>query len=359
MKRKCYLCESDEARICFPSDKRQLRRWVFLLKCQVTLPNQAYSFCISKKLCRRSYLFNASSPPFQAPPRVGNSGPRLCLKHFHKEDIVDTRTGVKLKKNACPQSTTSIPGASLVTNDMILVSSDGFHIPTNISVIISVSPILKNILSDFHYQTYEESTKIILPEYDAETINTFLELINIGDVCVERSNMKAVRSLLSSLCINQDINFTINPIDDVSEYISRYSHSPNASGSDSDQEAEVSSGEEKESLEHSVSEKKNVECPFQDCQATFRTTLFFWKHVTNKHFYSELKKTIPKRENGATKCPVSDCKFESTSHYQQRNILNHFAITHNVVKNKFSLMFPDHCFSNNPEHSYAKMPTNT
>ena len=202
MKRKCYLCESDEARICFPSDKRQLRRWVFLLKCQVTLPNQAYSLCISKKLCRRSYLFNASSSPFQAPPRVGNSGPRLCLKHFHKEDIVDTRTGVKLKKNACPQSTTSIPGASLVTNDMILVSSDGFHIPTNISVIISVSPILKNILSDFHYQTYEESTKIILPEYDAETINTFLELINIGDVCVERSNMKAVRSLLSSLCIN-------------------------------------------------------------------------------------------------------------------------------------------------------------
>ena len=157
MKRKCYLCESDEARICFPSDKRQLRRWVFLLKCQVTLPNQAYSFCISKKLCRRSYLFNASSSPFQAPPRVGNSGPRLCLKHFHKEDIVDT--GVKLKKNACPQSTTSIPGASSVTNDMILVSSDGFHIPTNISVIISVSPILKNILSDFHYQTYEESMK--------------------------------------------------------------------------------------------------------------------------------------------------------------------------------------------------------
>ena len=108
---------------------------VGLLKCQVTLPNQAYSFCISKKLCRRSYLFNASSSPFQAPPRVGNSGPRLCLKHFHKEDIVDT--GVKLKKNACPQSTTSIPGASSVTNDMILVSSDGFHIPTNISVIIS------------------------------------------------------------------------------------------------------------------------------------------------------------------------------------------------------------------------------
>ena len=97
-----------------------------------------------------------------------------------------------------------------LTNDMILVSSDGFHIPTNISVIISFSPILKNILSDFHYQTYEESTKIILPEYDAETINTFLELINFGDVCVERSNMKAVRSLLSSLCINQDLNLKLH-----------------------------------------------------------------------------------------------------------------------------------------------------
>ena len=110
--------------------------------------------------------------------------------------------------------------------------------------------------------------------------------------------MKAVRSLLSSLCINQDLNFTINPIDDVdvSEYISRYSHSPYASGSDSDQEAEVSTGEEKESLDHSDSEKKNVECPcpFQDFQATFRTTLFFWKHVTNKNFYSELQKNYPK-----------------------------------------------------------------
>ena len=65
--------------------------------------------------------------------------------------------------------------------NMILVSSDGIKIPTNTSLIISVSPCLKKILSDYQYQTYEGSTEIFLPEYDAETVNTFLELTNIGD----------------------------------------------------------------------------------------------------------------------------------------------------------------------------------
>ena len=195
-----------------------------------------------------------------------------------------------------------------------------------------------------------------MPEYDAETVNTFLELINIGDVCVERSNMKAVKSLLSSLCIDPG-SFTIDPIDDVSEYISRYTPNDPASETESDQA--VSSEEEKESVQKVFnSEKKSVECPFQNCQVSFRTTRFFWKHVTNKHFYSELVKMIPKRENGVTKCPKSDCKFESTSK-NHRNILYHFAITHDVVKLKFSQMFPIHSFSNNLEHSYAMKPSNT
>ena len=238
--------------------------------------------------------------------------------------------------------------------NMILVSSDGIKIPTNTSLIISVSPCLKKILSDYQYQTYEGSTEIFLPEYDAETVNTFLELINIGDVCVERSNMKAVKSLLSSLCIDLG-SFTINPIDDVSEYISRYTL--NVSGSETESDKEVSSEEEKESVQKVYnSEKKSVECPFQNCQVSFRTTRFFWKHVTNKHFYSELVKMIPKRENGVTKCP--NCKFESTSK-NHRNILYHFSITHDVVKNKFSLMFPNHSFANNLEHSYAMKPSNT
>ena len=169
--------------------------------------------------------------------------------------------------------------------------------------------------------------------------------------------MKAVKSLLSSLCTNQDINFTINPIDDVSEYISRYT--PNDPGSETESDQEVPSEEEKESAQKVFnSEKKSVECPFQNCQVSFRTTRFFWKHVTNKHFYSELVKMIPKRENGVTKCPKSDCKFESTSK-NHRNILYHFSITHDVVKNKFSQMFPIHSFSNNLEHSYAMKPSIT
>ena len=264
-----------------------------------------------------------------------------------------TKSGIRLKKNACPQSTTSNSGESAVTDDLFIVSSEGIYIPTNTFLMGSVSPILKKILCDYQYQTYEEKTKLYLPDFDSETLNTFLELINIGDVCLEGRNMNAIKSLLVSLCINQDL-FTIDPIDDVSEYISRYT--PNVSGSDSDQEA--SSEEENEDNEsNDYSEKKNVECPFQNCKATLKTSRFFWKHVTNKHFSSDLKKIIPKRQNGVRKCPIEDCKFESIS-YNQRNILNHISIIHDVVKSKFSRMFPDHRFANNREHSYAKKASN-
>ena len=62
--------------------------------------------------------------------------------------------------------------------------------------------------------------------------------------------------------------------------------------------------------------------------------------------HDELMEQIPKRrEDGVTKCPYQDCKFESRSP-DQRCMLDHYSIIHKIVNKKFDSMFPNHCYAN-------------
>ena len=155
----------------------------------------------------------------QAPVRVGHFGPRLCIKHFREDDIIKTKIGgVRLKPNACPLSSSSNP--SVVTNDMILVSGQGIHIPTNTSLMAAISPLMKDILN-YNHEHYEEKTKMLLQDYSTETIEAFLELVHLENVCLSGPQIEDTRNLISDLGIEQDF-FSVSPIEDTSEFLSRY-----------------------------------------------------------------------------------------------------------------------------------------
>ena len=155
----------------------------------------------------------------QAPGKVGHFGPRLCLKHFREDDIIKTKIGgVRLKQNACPLSPSSNP--SVVTNDMIIVSGQGSHIPTNTSLMAAISPVMKDILN-YNHEHYEENTKMLLQDYSTETIEAFLELVHLENVCLTGPEIEDLRNLISDLGIDQDY-FSVSRIEDTSEYLSRY-----------------------------------------------------------------------------------------------------------------------------------------
>ena len=165
-------------------------------------------------------IFLTSLKSLQAPRKVGHYGPRLCLEHFRQDDIIETKTGgVRLKLNACPLSKSS--ASRLVTNDMMLVTSESIHLPTNTSLMAAVSPVLRNILR-YNHQHYEEETKLLIQDYSTETVEAFLELLNNGDVCLTGGEIDDLRSFISALGINMDY-FTVSPTEVMSEYLTRYS----------------------------------------------------------------------------------------------------------------------------------------
>ena len=274
----------------------------------------------------------------QAPGKVGHFGPRLCLKHFSEDDVIRTKIGgVRLKPNACPLSTSSNP--NVVTNDMILVSGQGIHIPTNTSLMAAISPIMKDILY-YNHEHYEENTKMLLQDYSTETIEAFLELVHLENVCLTGPQLDDIRNLISDLGIDQDF-FSVSPIEDTSEYLSRYlSNGESSAVTFPDQEDSSLSKEVERSLM-----KEKVKCPFDSCGLEYTTRRLFFKHLVNTHMHDELMKQIPQRgEDGVTKCPFQDCNFESKSP-DQRCMLDHYSIIHKIVDEKFVTMFPNHCYS--------------
>ena len=58
----------------------------------------------------------------------------------------------------------------------------------------ATSPLLKDVLRS--HENYEENTKILLPDYSHETIETYLELIHLGDVCTSGKQLEELRLLL-------------------------------------------------------------------------------------------------------------------------------------------------------------------
>ena len=135
--------------------------------------------------------------------------------------------GVRLKHNACPMSKSS--GSRVVTDDMNLVTSDGIMIPTNTSLMAATSPVLKAALR--YHDHFEDKIQLLIPDYSTETIETFLEILHLGDVCISDKQVQDIKCFLSDLGIDHD-TFTMTRIDDkcLDEYLSRYSSLEIAAG---------------------------------------------------------------------------------------------------------------------------------
>ena len=73
----------------------------------------------------------------------------------------------------------------------------------------ATSPLLKDVLRS--HDQFEENTKILLPDYDHETLETYLELIYFEDVCTSGKQLEELRSLLNDLGIDQE-SFSFNSI---------------------------------------------------------------------------------------------------------------------------------------------------
>ena len=112
---------------------------------------------------------------------------------------------------------------------MNLVTSDGIMIPTNTSLMAATSPVLKAALR--YHDHFEDKIQLLIPDYSTETIETFLEILHLGDVCISDKQVQDIKCFLSDLGINHD-TFTMTHIDDkcLDEYLSCYSSLEIAAG---------------------------------------------------------------------------------------------------------------------------------
>ena len=74
---------------------------------------------------------------------------------------------------------------------------------------------------NYNHEHYEEKTKMLLQDYSTETIEAFLELVHLENVCLSGPQIEDTRNLISDLGIEQDF-FSVSPIEDTSEFLSRY-----------------------------------------------------------------------------------------------------------------------------------------
>ena len=199
---------------------------------------------------------------------------------------------------------------------MIQVSAEGIHIPTNTSPMADISPVLR-ILLRYNHDHCEEDMKLLIQDYSNETVEAFLKLLHLGDVCLTGRQIEDLRGLISAFGIDLD-DFTVSPTEVTSEYLARNSLSGESSTAESLQDQEGSSQINK--VDRSVTmngisflnpiffrpAKEKAKCPFDSCGHQFTARRLFFKHLTHSHMYDELMQAIPKQENGVTKCPFED-----------------------------------------------------
>ena len=140
---KCYICDKKEnVHFLFPSDPSKLKRWCILLKCRT-------------------------------PDTAGYTGPRLCSKPFSPSDIIVTDNSTKLRRSALPKREKSQETESYISKDILLVSRDGVHFPSNSSNLARRSPLIRNLLGDCPLEV-----TTILVDIESTILDTVLELLN-------------------------------------------------------------------------------------------------------------------------------------------------------------------------------------
>ena len=131
---------------------------------------------------------------------MGNLGPRICTQHFRREDIVETSVGIRLKSNVIPVQGTQRQIEDF-RDDIEVISGDGIIFKFNKAHLAAMFPALRTIIASCE----EETPKLLFDDLDTETVQTFYDLLHLGEGCLNRvKRIKDLKKLLTDLGVEQD-----------------------------------------------------------------------------------------------------------------------------------------------------------
>ena len=131
---------------------------------------------------------------------MGNLGPRICTQHFRREDIVETSVGIRLKSNVIPILGTQRQIEDF-RDDIEVISGGGIIFKFNQAHLAAMCPSLRTIISSCE----EETPKLLFDDLDTETVQTFYDLLHLGEGCLNGvKRLKDLKKLLTDLGVEQD-----------------------------------------------------------------------------------------------------------------------------------------------------------
>ena len=287
---KCYICDNKEnVHFIFPSDPSKLKRWCILLKCRT-------------------------------PDTTGYTGPRLCSKHFSPSDIIVTDNSTKLRRSALPKREKSQETESYISKDILLVSRDGVHFPSNSSNLARRSPLIRNLLGDCPLEV-----TTILVDIESTILDTVLELLN--ESCPTFPS-RLYDSVIEALEIFQIADFVL--VEEVESL-------PRKLCKQGKRRTQAQGLEDGANNIHKI-----IDCPYNDCQKKLKGKRSFLKHLCLIHHRSELESRIIQMKGGKFKCPQEKCNLDSMN---RGFVISHYGIRHNVINQLLAKSFPNHTFA--------------
>ena len=131
---------------------------------------------------------------------MGNLGPRICTQHFRREDIVETSVGIRLKSNVIPILGTQRQIEDF-RDDIEVISGGGIIFKFNQAHLAAMCPSLRTIISSCE----EEKPKLLFDDVDTETVQSFYDLLHLGEGCLNGlERLKDLKRLLTDLGVDQD-----------------------------------------------------------------------------------------------------------------------------------------------------------
>ena len=131
---------------------------------------------------------------------MGNLGPRICTQHFREEDIVETSVGIRLRSNVVPMIGIQRQMEDF-RDDIEVISGDGILFKFNKAHLASMCPALRPIIVSCE----EETPKLLFDDVDTETVQSFYDMLHLGEGCVNgNKRLRDLTKLLTDLGVDQD-----------------------------------------------------------------------------------------------------------------------------------------------------------
>ena len=307
---KCYICDSKEnVHFIFPSDPSKLKRWCILLRCRT-------------------------------PDTTGCTGPRLCSEHFSPSDIIVTDNSTKLRRSALPRREKSQARESYISKDILLVSSDCVHFPSNSTNLARRSPLIRNLLGDCPL----EVTTIIV-DIESTILDTVLELLSEGCPTFPSRLFDSVKEALEMFQIEDFVLF--EEVKSMPRKLCkpRKRQTPARGlkdGANNIDQIQDEVGYKEGNASMAEAKNDNIDCPYNDCKKKLKGERSFLKHLCLIHHRNELESKIIKMKDGKYKCPQDKCNLDSTN---KGFVISHYGIRHNVIRQLLSKSFPNHTYA--------------